>query len=53
LLSAIEVVAFDSKAAGMFGKLSQQFPNRKSSFDLMIVAHALVLGLKVGNGIDA
>jgi tRNA(fMet)-specific endonuclease VapC len=43
LLSAIEVVAFDSKAAGMFGKLSQQFPNRKSSFDRMIAAHALAL----------
>jgi tRNA(fMet)-specific endonuclease VapC len=43
LLSAIEVVAFDSKAAGMLGKLSQQFPNRKSSFDRMIAAHALVL----------
>jgi tRNA(fMet)-specific endonuclease VapC len=43
LLLAIEVVAFDSFAASMFGRLSQQFPNRKSSFDRMIAAHALAL----------
>jgi tRNA(fMet)-specific endonuclease VapC len=43
LLSAITVAPFDIKAAAMFGKLSQQFPNRKSSFDRMIAAHALAL----------
>ncbi len=43
LLSAITVASFDIKAAAMFGKLSQQFPNRKSSFDRMIAAHALAL----------
>ncbi len=43
LLSSISVAPFDVKAAGMFGKLSQQFPNRKSSFDRMIAAHALAL----------
>jgi tRNA(fMet)-specific endonuclease VapC len=43
LLSAIAVAPFDIKAAAMFGRLSQQFPNRKSSFDRMIAAHALAL----------
>ena len=41
LLKAIAVIAFDVKAATIFGRLSQQFPNRKSSFDRMIAAHAL------------
>ena len=41
LLKAISVLAFDVKAATAFGRLSQQFPNRKSSFDRMIAAHAL------------
>lgn len=41
LLKAIAVIAFDVKAATVFGRLSQQFPNRKSSFDRMIAAHAL------------
>jgi tRNA(fMet)-specific endonuclease VapC len=43
LITAIQIVPFDVKAAAMFGKLSQQFPNRKSSFDRMIAAHALAL----------
>ena len=43
LLGAIDVASFDIKAAAMFGKLSQQFPSRKSSFDRMIAAHALAL----------
>lgn len=43
LLAAIEVAPFDVNAAAMFGKLSQQFPNRKSSFDRMIAGHALAL----------
>lgn len=34
---------FDMDAAMVFGKLSQQFPNRKSSFDRMIAAHAIAL----------
>ena len=41
LLKAIAVLPFDVKAATVFGQLSQQFPNRKSSFDRMIAAHAL------------
>ena len=36
---------FDMKAAEIFGKLSQQFPNRKNSFDRMIAAHAISLGV--------
>lgn len=47
LLSSIAVAPFDIKAAAMFGKLSQQFPNRKSSFDRMIAAHALTLKVKL------
>jgi tRNA(fMet)-specific endonuclease VapC len=43
LLASIDVAPFDVAAAAMFGKLSQQFPNRKSSFDRMIAAHALAL----------
>jgi len=34
---------FGMQAAVMYGKLSQQFPNRKSSFDRMIAAHAIAL----------
>ena len=45
LAAHISVVDFDRKAAVQFGILSQQFPNRKSSFDRMIVAHAIALGL--------
>jgi len=36
-------VDFDMKAATIFGKLSRQFPGRKSSFDRLIAAHALSL----------
>ena len=36
---------FDMQAAAFFGKLSRQFPARKSSFDRMIAAHALSLGV--------
>ena len=45
LLALIDVVPFDIKAAAQFGKLSQQFPNRKSSFDRMIAAHALAMNV--------
>ncbi|WP_253306812.1 hypothetical protein [unidentified bacterial endosymbiont] len=43
LLRALERVSFDRTAAALFGQLSQQFPQRKSSFDRMIAAHALAL----------
>jgi len=36
---------FGMDAALIFGRLSQQFPSRKSSFDRMIAAHALALGV--------
>ena len=42
-LNTIKVMPFEIKAASLFGKLSQQFPNRKSSFDRMIAAHAMAL----------
>lgn len=45
ILNAIKVMPFDIKAAAMFGGLSQKFPNRKSSFDRMIAAHAISLGV--------
>lgn len=41
LFKALAVLPFDAEAATVFGRLSQQFPNRKSSFDRMIAAHAL------------
>ncbi len=44
LLSRLTAKDFDMDAAVLFGKLSQQFPARKSSFDRMIAAHALSLG---------
>jgi tRNA(fMet)-specific endonuclease VapC len=34
---------FGVDAGIVFGQLSRQFPNRKSSFDRMIAAHALAL----------
>jgi tRNA(fMet)-specific endonuclease VapC len=40
---ALKIVPFDRKAASIFGQLSQKFPNRKSSFDRMIAAHAISL----------
>jgi tRNA(fMet)-specific endonuclease VapC len=36
---------FEIKAAAIFGELSQKFPNRKSSFDRVIAAHAISLGV--------
>jgi tRNA(fMet)-specific endonuclease VapC len=45
LLSRLTPKDFDMDAAATFGKLSQQFPARKSSFDRMIAAHALSLGV--------
>jgi tRNA(fMet)-specific endonuclease VapC len=34
---------FDMQAGEIFGELSRKFPNRKSSFDRMIAAHAISL----------
>lgn len=45
LLSRLIVKDFDVDAAALFGKLSQQFPARKNSFDRMIAAHAVSLGV--------
>jgi tRNA(fMet)-specific endonuclease VapC len=45
IFSAIKVVPFEIKAASIFGELTQKFPNRKSSFDRMIAAHAISLGV--------
>lgn len=45
ILNAIKVVPFEIKAASIFGELSKKFPNRKSSFDRMIAAHAISLGV--------
>jgi tRNA(fMet)-specific endonuclease VapC len=43
LFGRLSLRDFDMKAAEIFGTLSQKFPNRKSSFDRMIAAHALSL----------
>jgi len=43
LFESLAPVDFDMKAATIFGKLSRQFPSRKSSFDRLIAAHALSL----------
>jgi tRNA(fMet)-specific endonuclease VapC len=43
LLSKLEQKPFDFNASSLFGELSQKYPNRKSSFDRMIAAHALAL----------
>ncbi|MDR2000661.1 MAG: type II toxin-antitoxin system VapC family toxin [Zoogloeaceae bacterium] len=45
LLGRLMPQAFGTDAGIIFGQLSQQFPNRKSSFDRMIAAHALALGV--------
>ncbi len=54
LLSRLSAKDFDMDAAAIFGKLSQQFSARKSSFDRMIAAHALSLGatLVTNNAVD-
>ncbi len=44
-LHTIKVMPFEMKAASIFGELSQKFPNRKSSFERMIAAHAISLGV--------
>jgi tRNA(fMet)-specific endonuclease VapC len=42
LLAKLESV---NDTAHVFGMLSQRFPDRRSSFDRMIAAHALSLGV--------
>ncbi len=41
LASILMPIDFDAAAALVFGKLSQEYPNRKASFDRMIAAHAI------------
>jgi len=43
LFGRLSLKNFDMAAAAVFGRLSQQFPQRKSSFDRMIAAHAIAL----------
>lgn len=45
LSNSLVIQDFDRQAAAVFGTLSRQFPARKSSFDRMIAAHALSLGI--------
>jgi tRNA(fMet)-specific endonuclease VapC len=45
ILRAINIVPFEIKAASIFGELTKKFPNRKGSFDRMIAAHAISLGV--------
>jgi tRNA(fMet)-specific endonuclease VapC len=44
-LNAIKIMPFETRVAAIFGELSQKFSNRKSSFDRMIAAHAISLGV--------
>lgn len=44
-LNTLKVMPFEIKAASIFGELSQKFPDRKSSFDRMIAAHAISLNV--------
>jgi len=43
LFSKLSPLNFTIEAATIFGRLSRLFPNRKSSFDRMIAAHAISL----------
>lgn len=45
LSNSLVIKDFDMQAAAFFGKLSRQFPARKNSFDRMIAAHAISLGI--------
>jgi tRNA(fMet)-specific endonuclease VapC len=47
ILAAIPVLPFDDAAGAAFGRLSRQFPIRKNSFDRLIAAHALALGVRL------
>lgn len=44
-LSILTVDAFDSRAATAYGSIMRQIEMRRSSFDRLIAAHALALGL--------
>ena len=43
--NSLVIKDFDVQAAAFFGTLSRQFPARKNSFDRMIAAHAISLGI--------
>ena len=45
LSNSLVIKDFDVQAAAFFGNLSRQFPVRKNSFDRMIAAHAISLGI--------
>ena len=45
LLSLLDVVAFDQKAAETFTALTVLYPNRKANFDRLIAAHAITIGV--------
>ncbi|MGE0106195.1 MAG: PIN domain-containing protein [Thiomonas sp.] len=45
LSNSLVIKDFDRQAAAFFGNLSRQFPARKNSFDRMIAAHAISLGI--------
>jgi len=45
LLGKLAPQDFGVEAGTVFGRLSQQFPDRKSSFDRMIAAHVLALNV--------
>jgi len=45
LFRSLSLVDFDREVAAFFGKLSRQFRGGKNSFDRMIAAHALSLGV--------
>ena len=41
----IDVLVFDKKAAGVFGRISANKPGRQKGFDRLIAAHAIALGV--------
>jgi tRNA(fMet)-specific endonuclease VapC len=43
LFGKLSPVNFDMETGEIFGELSRKFPNKKSSFDRMIAAHAIRL----------
>ena len=45
LSNSLVIKDFDMQAAAFFGELSRQFPARKNSFDRMIAAHTMSLGI--------
>jgi len=45
LLELLDVIAFCRKAADTHAMLTREHPNRKASFDRLIAAHAIALGI--------